>query len=264
MICTLGALLGIVLGVLGASALLTMYARYFRFSAYLFRFNGWAIVGATSFAILAGIAGTFFSVRRAVAIPPAEAMRPEAPPSYKRSRLEPAYALLPPAVRMVIRDVLRRPVRLLLSAGSIGLATAIVLAGNVLGDSMTDVLRLQFEVSHREDITVSLDHAREWQAVDDIAHLPGVISAEGERAVPVRLRAGPRTRTTAILGLAPKMELLRLLGVDQRPLRLPPGGIALSRALGDELGVRAGDELEVEVLEGERRKLPSPRLGAGR
>lgn len=257
-ICALGALFGIGLGVLGAHALLTMYARYFRFSSYLFRFDGWAIVGATGFAILAGLAGTFFAVRRAVSVPPAEAMRPEAPPSYKRSRLEPVYAVLPPAVRMVIRDVLRRPMRLLLSAGSIALATAIVLAGSVLDDSMQDVLRLQFEVSHREDITATFDHARELQAIDDIAHLPGVVAAEGERVVPVRLRAGSRTRTTAILGLAPAMELHRLLDADKRTMQLAPAGLALSRPLAESLGIRPGDELEVEVLELGRRKLRVP------
>ncbi len=199
-----------------------------------------------------------FAIRRAVSIPPAEAMRPEAPPSYKRSHLEPVYALLPAAARMVVRDVLRRPLRLLLSAGSIALATAIVLAGSVLGDSMSDVLRLQFGVSHREAITVNLDHARAWQAVDDLAHVPGVVTAEGERVVAVRLRAGSRTRTTAILGIVPGTSLHRLLDIDQRPMRLATSGLALSRVLGDSLGVAAGDELEVEVLEGKRGKLRLP------
>jgi putative ABC transport system permease protein len=257
-ICALGALFGCVLGALAAKSILTVYARYFSFPSYLFRLDGWTVAGATSLAVLAGVSGTFSAVRRAVSVPPAEAMRPEAPPSYGPTRFDRVYALVRPVARMVLRDAQRRPGRLLLSAGSIALATAIVVAGNVMGDSVDEVLRLQFEVSHREDVTVTLDDARSLRAVRDAAHVPGVRYAEGERQVPVRLRAGHRLRTTAILGIDPGMDLHHLLGADLRPLALPPAGLSLSRPLGEELGVRVGDEVDVEVLESDRRHVRVP------
>jgi putative ABC transport system permease protein len=185
-------------------------------------------------------------------------MRPEAPPNYRRTPLEHVYVFLRPIVRMVLRDAQRRPGRLLLSAASIALATAIVVAGRVMGDSMDEVLRLQYEVSHREAITVVLDDSHPWQAVRDAAHIPGVRYAEGERQVPVRLRASQRNRTTAILGIDRGMDLHRVLGADHRPLELPASGLSLSRPLGESLRVRAGDEIEVEVLESERRKVRLP------
>jgi len=117
---------------------------------------------------------------------------------------------------------------------------------------------LQFEVSEREDLTVTLDEARAWRAVGDAAHIPGVVAAEGERQVPVRLRAGHRTRTTAILGVAPDADLHRILGADRRPLILPPSGLSLSRPLAESLGLRAGDPVDIEVLESDRRKLRVP------
>jgi putative ABC transport system permease protein len=254
----LGVVFGWGLGVLGAKSILTVYARYFRFPSYLFRFDAWTIAAATCVAVVAGVLGTFSAVRKAVAIPPAEAMRPEAPPSYHRTRLDRFYALLRPIARMVLRDALRRPWRLLLSAGSIALATAVVVAGSVMGDSMDEVLRLQFEVSHRESITVTLDDSHPWQAVREAAHIPGVRCAEGERQVPVRLRAGHRTRTTAVLGIDEGSDLHRILGADRRPLLLPPVGLSLSRPLGESLGVQAGDMVDLEVLESDRRKLRVP------
>ena len=257
-ICALGVVFGWGLGVLGSKSILLVYARYFRFPSYLFRFDAWTIAVATCVAVAAGVGGTFLSVRKAVAIPPAEAMRPEAPPSYHRTPLDRVYALLRPVARMVLRDAARRPSRLLLSAASISLATAIVVAGSVMGDSVDEVLRLQFEVSHREAITVTLDESRPWRAVRDAAHIPGVRYAEGERQVPVRLRAGHRTRTTAILGIAEGMDLHRLLGADHLPLRLPPTGLSLSRPLGESLGVKAGDQVDLEVLESDRRKVRVP------
>jgi putative ABC transport system permease protein len=257
-ICAVGVVVGWGLGELGAKSILGVYARYFRFPAYFFRFNAGSILVGTCVAVGAGVGGAFSAVRKAVAVPPAEAMRPEAPPNYRRTPLERVYVFLRPVTRMVLRDALRRPGRLLLSAGSIALATAIVVAGRVMGDSMDEVLRLQYEVSHREAVTVVLDDSHPWQAVRDAAHIPGVRYAEGERQVPVRLRASQRNRTTAILGVDRGMDLHRILGTNDRPLVLPISGLSLSRPLGESLGVRAGDEVEVEVLESERRKVRLP------
>ncbi|MFO0725369.1 MAG: ABC transporter permease [Myxococcota bacterium] len=260
-ICTMGVVLGIGLGLLGARGLLLVYAQYFKFPAYLFRMNAASILSASALALCAGLLGAYFAVRRAVQVPPAEAMRPEAPPSYRVSWTDLLLARFRPVARMVLRDVQRKPFRLLLSSSSIALATSIVVAGSVFNDSMLDVLRLQFEVSRREQISVSLDGARSWRAVREVAHVPGVLHAEGERMVPVRLRAGHLSKTTAILGLEEHMALHRLLGTDQRPLELPPSGLSLSRALAEELGARVGDQLTVELLEGDRRQL-TLRVGA--
>jgi putative ABC transport system permease protein len=257
-ICCLGVVFGIALGILAAHGLLIMYARYFKFPVFIFRFHVWAIVGATAVAFAAGMGATLRAVQRAVAIPPAEAMRPEPPQSYHASRADQLGRSIPPVMRLVLRDVLRRPVRLLLSAGSIALATAIVVAGSVLGDSMNNVLRLQFEVSHREALTIAFNQALDWRAIRDVAHIPGVIRAEGERLVPVRVRAGLRSRTTAILGIRPDTTLHQLLDVNARPLQLPSAGLSLSRVLAQSLDVHAGDVVDLEVLESDRRILHLP------
>ncbi len=257
-ICVLGVLFGWLLGLLGAEAMLLIYARYFRFPVFLFQSSPWTVLAASVAATAAGVAGTFSAVRRAVSIPPAEAMRPESPPVYRRTFLDTLYAVVSPVARMVLRDVQRRPFRLAVSATSIALATAITVAGGVMNDSMEEMLRLEFEVSQRQDVTAMLDRARPWRAVVDAAAIPGVERAEGERIVPVRIHAGHVTRSTAILGLDPRIELRRLLGVDGRPLSLPPAGLSLSRVLANELGVRAGDSVEVEVLEGRRQRAVLP------
>jgi putative ABC transport system permease protein len=161
-------------------------------------------------------------------------------------------------MRMVFRDLERKPFRLLLSAGSISLGLAIIVLAKVGVDSMDEMLRLQFEISHREDITVTLDKARPWRALDGLSHLPGVHHVEGERLAPVRLRAGPRSKSTVIIGLLGDSDLHKLLDLHQRKLSLPDRGLSLSRVLGAELGVSEGDEVEIEVLEGERKKLRVP------
>jgi putative ABC transport system permease protein len=257
-ICAMGTVFGWGLGLVSAKGILSVYAQYFRFPAYLFRFNARAILAATVVSLLGGILGTLSAVRKAVSVPPAEAMRPEAPAIYRRTLFDRLYTVVAPVARMVLRELQRRPWRLLLSAGSISLATAIVVAGNAMTDSIDNVLRVAFEVSHHEAINVTLDPPSEWRAVGDAAHIPGVLRAEGERQVPVRLIAGPRSKTTAILGLAPNLDLHRLLSANLRPISLPPNGLSLSRVLGNELGVHEGDMLDVEVLEGKRQRARIP------
>jgi putative ABC transport system permease protein len=257
-ICSLGALIGIVLGVAGARGMLVVYAQYFKFPIFLFRLPAWPIAGATLVSLTAGLLGSLLGVRRAVAVPPAEAMRPEAPPSYHASRLDRFYRALSPIARMVVRDFQRKPVRLLLSSFSIALATALVLVGSAFGDSIGEVLQLEFEVSQREQVTVSLDRPRDWRAVSEAMHIPGVVNVEGERHVPVRIRKGPLSRSTALLGFQSGMDLHRLLGADRRPLRLPASGLSLSRVLADSLNIRSGDEVEIDILEGSRKTLVMP------
>jgi putative ABC transport system permease protein len=259
-ICVFGIAMGAGLGVALGRLTLGVYAKYFKFPEMPFHVEWRALLFGTLVALTSSFIGALLAVRRAVAIPPAEAMRPEPPASFKPTLLERmgVHRFLSPAMRMVFRDLERHPLRLALSAGSITLATSIMVVGTVGVDSMEETLRLQYEVSHREDITVTLDKPRSWRAIRDLQRLPGVRNVEGERVVPVRLRAGPISKTTVILGLDPHSDLHLLLGTDKRPLQVPEGGLGLSRALGEELGVQAGDQIEVEVLEGRRQKLLLP------
>ena len=93
---------------------------------------------------------------------------------------------------------------------------------------------------------------RSGRAVHDVEHLPGVMDLEPMRSVPVRLRAGHRSRTLAITGLPRTPRLNRVVDRDGRALSLPADGLVLSKMLGDILGVAPGESLQVEVLEGER------------
>jgi putative ABC transport system permease protein len=259
-ICVLGIVLGVFLGIPFGRLILGIYEKYFRFPNFAFHLDLRALSFGVFSALSAALLGAYTAVRRAVAIPPAEAMRPESPPSFRPTLLERlgVHRWLSPAVRMVLRDLERRPFRLLLSAGSISLGLAIIVLAGVGVDSMDEMLRLQFEISHREDVTITLDKARPWRALDGLSHLPGVRYAEGERMVPVRLRAGPRSKTSVIIGLSSTSDLHQLLDIHQRTLSLPDRGLSLSRVLGDELGVSQGDQVEIEVLEGERKVLKVP------
>ena len=76
--------------------------------------------------------------------------------------------------------------------------------------------------------------------------------AEPFRAVPARLQAGPASRTVGDARPACRPGLEPRGGRASAHRALPPDGLVLSTKLAELLGVRAGDDVTVEVLEGER------------
>src|SRR6266508_2355744 len=86
----------------------------------------------------------------------------------------------------------------------------------------------------------------------DITHLPGVMRVEAHRYVPARLRFGHRMRRLALTGMESGAELWRVVDADYRVHEPPPDGVALTTKLAEWLGVKPGDTLTVEVMEGTR------------
>jgi putative ABC transport system permease protein len=86
----------------------------------------------------------------------------------------------------------------------------------------------------------------------DARHLPGVLDVEPLRAVPVRLRAGARSRTVALTGASAEPRLSRVVDRHGRVVAPPLDGLLLSRKLAEVLGIVPGDTIDVELLEGRR------------
>ena len=249
-----GAAAGSALGVWLGSALTREYTNYFRFP--VLRYD----VGAGPFALsLAGSAaaaaiGAIGAVRRAARLRPAEAMRPEPPARFRSGALE-RFGLarvLRPEIRMILRNLFRRPVRFALSVVGVALAVAILVLGRYFWDMVNDVLDVHFNSVERQEATVRFVEPVSGRAAHEIARLPGILESEVFRAVPVRLRSGHLAKRTALLGLAAGADLRRVVDRRRRAFALPRDGIVLSARLARTLSIAPGDPLTVEILEGER------------
>jgi putative ABC transport system permease protein len=254
LIGALGVTLGVAGGATLGSALIGLYNQYFRFPVLLFRVPPEVVLGAATLTLGAAGLGAFSAVRRAVRIPPAEAMRPEAPTEYRRSLFEtPAISRhLGNAGRMVLRNVTRHPLRAAASIFGIAFAVAILMIGFVFGDAMERLIVTQFWEAERQDVTVNFVEPRSSDARHALRRLPGVVAVEPQRIVAGRIRSGHRQRYVAITGVHEIPRLRRIITRDGVAVRLPPSGVVLSQMLADILGVAPGDQVTVDVLEGHR------------
>jgi putative ABC transport system permease protein len=103
-----------------------------------------------------------------------------------------------------------------LAAASLGAQSAVLFVGLAFIDVMNVLINQQFVVAMRQDATVSFVEPRSSRAMFAVSRLPGVMDLEPMRNVPVRLRAGHRTRTLAITGLPASPQLNRV--VDRRAI----------------------------------------------
>lgn len=237
-----------------------IYMTFYRFPYLFYELRPSVAISASLFAIVSGVAGAIFSVRKAALLPPAEAMRPEPPARYRKTVVERLGLgpLLSQPARMILRNIGRHPVKSLLTVIGIASSCAIMLAGSFSKDAVDFMVDIQFKWSEKEDMTVSFVEPASRKAIYELKGLRGVTHAEGFRTVPVRLRSGHRSYRTSIQGIERGNILNVPLDMHLKPISLRTDGIVLTDHLGGILGVGPGDIVTVEVLEGRRpvRQIP--------
>lgn len=259
-IVVVGTVLGTAGGIVLGHQLVGMYHLFFRFPRLDFLLAGDVVVLAGAVSALAATAGVWGAVRTAVRLPPAEAMRPEPPASFRPAlaeRLGLARSLSV-SMRMALRNLERRPVRAVLTCAALALATGILIVPSALRDGIDYVLDYQWDLIQRHTVFMSLIEPGPARTLADFRALPGVVLAEPVRGAAVELRAANRSRRLAIIGLPAQATLYRVLGPDGRRVVLPPHGIVLSAKLAEVLRVKPGDELNARVLDGRRPTLTLP------
>jgi putative ABC transport system permease protein len=165
------------------------------------------------------------------------------------------------AGRMVLRNVMRHPLRAAASIFGIGFAVAILMIGFVFTDAIERLIETQFWVAERQDVTINFVEPRSEGALHALSRLPGVIAVEPQRVVAARVRSGFRERYLTITGVPPTPRFKQIVDRDGRPIQMPASGVVLSQMLASVLDVRPGDTVTVEVLEGLRPVLQVPVSG---
>lgn len=262
LVVALGVAIGLPAGTWLGRVIAEFYATFFRFPVLVLELEPSVAVGGTAVAVIAATAGALGSLRRVVAMPPVVAMTPEVP-AFRRTLLDRVgiAPLLSASSRMIVRNLIRRPLRSGLSIGGMALAVTVVVLGNSSADGIGRMKDVQYHAAQREDASVTLAHPRALGTARELSALPGVVRAEPFRLVPARVLARGGHEDIALLGLPEEGVLRGVVGNDRRRVPLPGSGIVLTEWTARRLGLAPGDMLAIEIRENQRRVVTTRLVG---
>lgn len=251
---TLVVLLGLALGVLLsrwlAATMVDLYGTYFSFIELRVTLNWRSLAIAIVVTFAAGLVGTWRAIYQAVQVPPAQAMRPPSPANFQQSRINHFIAImgLGQTWRIILRNLVRHPLRSTLSVLGIALAGGLLLFGSYQFQAISTMLDRNYRVEQQMDLIVHFTQITDAQALTSLAALPGVNYVEGMRSVPVRLHHGRQVYSTSITAFDAASQLRQLASVRS----MPTTGLILTDHLAEHLQLETGNNVNVEFI-GERR-----------
>jgi putative ABC transport system permease protein len=252
-----GLVLGSILGTWLGHELATMYQQYFVFPFLRFRAGLDSYLMAFAATAAPALVGAAVAVRRAARLTPAQAMRPPAPADYSSRWTSGLASWLGPdePSRIVVRNLLRRPLRTTLSVVGLAAALSLYIASASATDNVDTMIDLAFGRAERGDLVVTFAEPRGARAIHELARMPGVMRVEPFRAVGAKLIAGHHVIREGLSSSTSGADLSRLVDLNGRVVEPPAGGVIISSRLAKQLDVRAGQQIEANVTEGERLRV---------
>ncbi len=243
-----------------ARALARIYAEFYEFPYLIYRMplETYLVSGLLGFA--AAVTGAVQSALAAARMAPAVAMSPPAPPRFRTTivdRILRALRLSQPTM-MILRDILRWPLRAAFSALGLALATSVLVAANFFDDAFDEMVDVAFYQSNRQDAMLLFSADMPLTALEEVRRLPGVLQAEPQQFHAAILRNGHRSKRVSVEARLPGADLSRVVDAQGTVLTPRPGTILLASRLAGQLDLAAGDAVTVEFLGGRRETVTLP------
>lgn len=247
----LGIAIGSVAGVFLGRYNTGVYAEIFNFPFLYYRPSPGDFLISAGISLAAALSGAIGAVRRAVVLPPAEAMRPPVPARFSRSVLSDGLvARLDQPTRIILRQVARTPLRSGLTVTGIAMAIGVLAMALHWYHSIDRLARSHFAGTLRQDITVGFFEPRAMAGQHAMERLPSVLAVEPMRLV----RADFFTRGGSHRGSLTALQQGAALQVidDARgfTMPVPAGGVVIGTELAKKLDAGIGDPVTIRVLEG--------------
>lgn len=254
-----GIVLGWMIGSLLGSYHTRLYADFFTFPFLFFQPGTLVYAVSAGVSLAAALLGALDAVRRASALPPAEAMRPAAPPAYRHGALAlPVARLVDQPTRIVLRQITRWPARSLLTSTGVAMSVGVLIMALQWLDSIDRMVAVEFDQTQRQDVMLAFVEAQPRAVLYEVERLTGVQAAEPVVMANVTFHAGPVSHRGAITGLRDDARLMAPYDAERDTIVPPQTGLVMATRLAEKLGVDRGDRVEVEVREGRREVFTVP------
>jgi putative ABC transport system permease protein len=256
-----GVSLGIVVGMRVAVWMGSLYMMFFRFPSMDPPSLSWEWIAAILMSFAVALLGSFTSIRAAMRLPPAVAMKPESPTRFRSATMGGGwiFARIGPVARMVVRRLESNPWITLFSTIGLALGLAILVLSAFMQGTIDYVIDHQFSASQRQDMTFTFRENCSASALQDVLHMEGVRAAEPFRSIPIRIRHGHRSKRLGLIGLDVQPQLFRVVNEQNQSIEFPDGsGLAITRKLAELIDAVEGDIVEIELMEGQDRSITLP------
>lgn len=252
LIAVVGIVIGWGAGTWLARGLARLYARFFDFPYLIYNLSLTAYALAGLLAIASAALGATRSALTAARLPPAVAMAPPAPPHFQRTLLDRALTALhlSQPVMMILRSLIRWPLRAAISMLGLSLAVGVLVAAGFFSAALDELIETTFNQANRQNAMLMFQTDIPETALAEVTRLPGVLRAEGQQFQPAVLRHGHREKDITIEARRPGADLARIIDTQGRPVDPPDQGLLLSQRLARQLAAGPGDVIEVEFRGG--------------
>ena len=250
---------GSVLGLIGARYAIAPLLMYFLRTAYILPgevphldiLSSAIVVGII--ALITGGAG-LLSARTALKMTPAGLLRPKPPGKGKRVVLEnigPVWQRISFSSKMILRNLLRNPVRVLMGMiGAMG-CTALMLTGFGLRDSVDYVMTSHYTRTMRYDARVVLKQDAPSDYGKAIALRAGAESYEEQMMLALDAQVKDEWHAKAVYVLENNHDKMWLYDGEGARISLPESGAVLSKKAAEDMGLEDAESLTLR-LPGER------------
>ncbi|MFZ5644723.1 MAG: ABC transporter permease [Bacillota bacterium] len=249
----LGALLGTFMGIGLASVISGAYADVFNLPRAIGGVNTTAVINGFILSLSVGAAAGLLASRRVVSVNPAESMRPEPPKnagSIFLERIPRVWMLLDSTWKMSLRTALRNRGRFTLVLVGVTFSVGLLVMSLFANDSIDYMIKKQYYLDQRYDYLVRFTSPVKENDLLGISRIEGVIKSEPVFEIPVKIHFQGKSQEDSLQGIPRDSTLKRLEDQNGRPLHIPEEGLLISEKTAQKLGVREGDQLEIETLLG--------------
>jgi putative ABC transport system permease protein len=247
----LGAVLGTLLGLILAGSISQLYAQFFNLPGGVQGYNIKVILYGFILSLSVGIIAGLTASRSVTRIYPAEAMRPEPPQSNGKSLLEkwpPLWRNLSPGWKMTLRNIGRNRNRFALTLLGVVFAVGLLIIAFFINDAVDYMMQRTFYEGQTYDLSIRFNSLIQEKELLDISRIDGVQKVEAFLELPVKIHFQGKAEDEVLLAYPPDMSMKTMESGNGLPILIPPDGILINQRTATKLGVKEGDEVELETL----------------
>jgi putative ABC transport system permease protein len=247
-----GGILGVISGGFFSYPLTSIFQVFFNLPGLEGRFSPFLVISGIILSICFSLLAGFQGSRNALALEPAEAMRPPAPVKGKRVFLEKIdiiWKRLSVQQMMAVRNMSRNKGRSFFIFLGIMVCFAISSFTWSMNDMIQKMMYDQYEKVEVYDVKISLARPMaQKNVVRELAAFPGVSRVEPMAEVPATLKNKWREKDVVIFGLSDNSSLYNILDNEYNKVTPPKNGLLLSERLAELLDAKPGTRLAVETI----------------